>query len=77
MFHFAELPPDDRERAKRISTIWNALDSDDDTGGAPLEVLEQLRREVSECLYRAPPDISRAEGFTAQALLLIAGSGEL
>jgi hypothetical protein len=40
MNNFAELPPDDRERAKRISNFWNAFDSDNDAEGAPMEVLE-------------------------------------
>jgi hypothetical protein len=75
--HFAELPSDARERAKRIATLWNVIDSNNDIGGANPEVLERLRHEVSDCLYQVPPEIVRAEELTAQVLLLISGCGEL
>jgi hypothetical protein len=72
-----ELSSDDRERLKRVATTWNAIETSSDTGRAPPEVLEQLRQEVSDCLYHRPPIIPRAEKLTAQALLLISGCGTL
>ena len=69
--HFLKLSSADREREKRIANIWNAIDSEFDAGGATDEVLDRLRKEVSDCLYQRPPDLNRAERLTAQALLRI------
>ncbi len=73
MSHFEELSSDERERAKRVATMWNAIDSSSDTGSATREALERLQQEVSDCLYLQPIDPFKAERLTSKALMLISG----
>ena len=74
------LPPTlsatDRERIQRLVDFWNAYTADDDSGDTTKEVLEELQREVTDCLYRDPPDMNMAERLTARAFHLIEGWDE-
>ena len=71
------LSSDGREsneaRLRRVADFWNAFDSCGESGATTLEVLEEKRLQVSDCLAAKPPDVRRAESLTAQALLLIIG----
>jgi len=60
-------------RLKRIADFWNGLHTCGDPDATTWEVLESLENEVTECLYRSPPNVGCAESLTAQAALLIAG----
>lgn len=60
-------------RWKRVTCFWNELHTCGQPGATTWEVLESLENEVTECLYRNPPDIGLAESLTAQAAALIAG----
>jgi len=65
----------DADRIRRIADFWNAVRVCEETGAASREALEAKEQEVTDSLYRIPPDILRAETVTAQAILLIAGCG--
>ncbi len=73
----ARSSPDDpyvkEVRRRLIVEWWNRLRIDGHPGETTWEVLDCLERQVSECLRRTPPDISKAESLTAQAALLIDG----
>lgn len=75
------LSPDDPdssgERIRQIAEFWNQLDVCDDPGKTTWGVLDGLKREVTDCLYRKPPDLNKAESLTAYAMLLMAGSESL
>jgi len=58
---------------KRINTFWNELRITDDIGVTSWEVLRPIEREVTECLNKQVPDVSRAMSLTYRAYLLIAG----
>jgi hypothetical protein len=62
-----------REQIDFIVDFWNALRIDDDPGSTTWEVLEDLERQVTECLDGVLPDIDSAWGLTAQAMLLMTG----
>ena len=66
-----------KDRIRQIVEVWNELDCCGQAGATTWGVLEELRLEVTECLYRAPPDVSRAESLTAYAFLLIDGADGL
>jgi hypothetical protein len=74
------LPPrlsaTDREKIQLIVDFWNGYMADGDSGHTTKEVLEELQREVTDCLYRDPPDINLAERLTARVLHLIEGCDE-
>ncbi len=76
---FLGLPPTlsatDRERIQLVVEFWNVT-ADGQSGETTKEVLEELQREVTDCLYRDPPDINMAERLTARAFHLIAGWNE-
>ncbi|NLS93689.1 MAG: hypothetical protein GXX96_16130 [Planctomycetaceae bacterium] len=78
---FAELSPDDPQRMDarylQLSEFWNELRTCGDSGATTWEVLDALETEITECLYRNPPDIDRAMSLTARAALMIAGFTEL
>ena len=78
---FTELSPDDPKATdflrQQLVEFWNELRTCGDSGATTWEVLDLLEKDVTECLYRSPPDIARAESLTAQAALLIAGFTEL
>ncbi len=75
------LPPEDARALDaqwgRILAFWGDVDASDDTGQTTRDVLDQLRSEVMECLRRAPPDIGRAESFSAKAYHLMTGQANL
>ena len=70
--------PVDAEQAEiaEISRFWDKRSIDDETGVTTREVLDEIERQVTDCLYQRPPDIPRARSLTARALLLIAGMVE-
>jgi hypothetical protein len=70
------LSATDRERIQRLVDFWNVYMADGDSGETTKEVLEELQREVTDCLYRDPPDINLAERWTARAFHLIEGWDE-
>lgn len=74
------LPPTlsatDRERIQLLVDFWNGYMADGDSGHTTKEVLEESQREVTDCLYRDPPDISTAERLTARVFHLIEGWDE-
>jgi hypothetical protein len=67
-------PPNDSHRS--IVDWWNAFSVCDRPGGSTWEVLDDIQRQVTECLSRDPPDIGQAESLTARAALLMAGLSE-
>ena len=77
----AGLSPDDPRvtdaRCQKVIDFWNALGTGGESGATTWEVLDRFQNEVTDCLYRNPPDIDRAYSLTAEAALLIAGMGEL
>ncbi len=70
------LSATDRERIQCLVDFWNVCTANDDSGETTKEVLEELQREVTDCLYRNPPDIKMAERLTARAFHLIEGWDE-
>lgn len=68
-------PNPDNQR-QFIIEFWNELRACDETGETSWEVLEPLERQVTEALYRDPPDYGKANWVTALAMLLIAGESE-
>ena len=76
-----DLSPDGKEalevRLRQVVDWWNDLRLGDDPGATTWEVLENLEREVTQCLERRPRDLNKAESLTAYAMLLIAGLTEL
>jgi hypothetical protein len=77
MLSFSDgLSPGDRERAKGVAKFWNDYDVCGDPGGTTREVLEGLKQEVTDCLYKKPPDICGAERRTVVAMMLIEGRDE-
>jgi hypothetical protein len=80
MNHDARLSPEDllthASRRQQIVDWWIALEMGGDAGAASWGVLDVLRDRVTACLGCDPPDILSAEGFTAQAMLLLSGFDE-
>ncbi|MCG8585863.1 MAG: hypothetical protein MI757_14240 [Pirellulales bacterium] len=70
---FDRLSPGKQERVRAISRFWNEYAVYDDPGGTTREVLRKLQQDVTDCLYEKPPDIERAEGLTALAMMLMSG----
>lgn len=62
---------DDRHdsRWKQIAEVWNQWRVCEDSAAASLGTLEELERQVTECLYRG--DVDKAESLTTRALLLM------
>jgi hypothetical protein len=60
------------EVIRLIVEFWNQLRVCEELGATNWGVLEPIEREVTECLYRQPRDIRKAESLTALAMLLIA-----
>lgn len=79
--HSSGVPPgpllSHQERIDWIVDFWNALRINDDPGSTNWEVLEDLERQVTDCLANAPPDVDFAERLTAQAMLLMTGQTSL
>jgi hypothetical protein len=65
--------PGEADELALISEFWNQLRITDDPGAANWEALEELERKTTECLAARPPDLLRARGYTAEAILLISG----
>lgn len=64
------------ETIRFIAEFWSNLRVCEELGATNWRVLEPIEREVTECLYKAPGDIGRAESLTALAMLLIAGKSK-
>jgi len=64
-------PPNDRHQW--IIDWWNAFSVCDRPGGTTWEVLDDIQRQVAECLSREPPDLVNAESLTARAMILMDG----
>ena len=61
------------ERIRRIAEFWNKSRVCDELGATNWRALEPIERQVTECLYKKPPDVGRAESLTALALLILDG----
>lgn len=70
---FDSLSPGKQERVLAVSKFWNEYAVFDDPGGTTREVLRELQQDVTDCLYEKPPDIDKAEGLTAKAIMLMSG----
>lgn len=71
-------PPGDscdslENRIRRIAEFWSQLRICEELGATTWRALEPIERLVTDCLYKQPPDIGRAESLTALAMLMIAG----
>jgi hypothetical protein len=64
---------DDKDRLDRLKWFWHQLFAGDHPGETTWEELEVLRADVNKALAKCPPDISRADGLTAYAMLLTTG----
>jgi hypothetical protein len=73
---FDGLSPGEEERVRVVSSFWNEYAIYDDPGGTTREVLRSLQQDVTDCLYKKPPDIDKAEGLTALAMMLMSGWGD-
>jgi hypothetical protein len=75
--HFSGLspgcPPEQQGRLQDVIAFWNALSCESDAGETTWGVLEGLQAQVTECLGKVPPDLTRAESLTALAALLMTG----
>jgi len=75
--HCSGLPPEaltaQRERIDAIVSFWNEVRINDDSGSTSWEVLEDLERQVTECLSNVLADIDRAERLTSRAMLSMTG----
>jgi hypothetical protein len=65
--------PGEADEVALISEFWNQLRITDELGAANWEALQELERKTTECLAVRPPDVARASGYTAKAMLLISG----
>jgi len=65
--------PSEADEVSLISIFWNQLRITDELGAANWEALDKLERKTTECLAARPPDLERARGYTAEAMLLISG----
>lgn len=68
----AEAPTLESRRQSLVDW-WMELEMSGDAGATNWEVLDVLRDCVTSCLGHDPPDIDRAESYTAQAMLLVGG----
>lgn len=71
-------PPSDsydliEDRIRRVAEFWSQLRICDELGATNWRALEPIERLVTDCLYKQPADIGRAESLTALAILMIAG----
>lgn len=67
----------DPARIRLIVEFWNGLSACEISDAALWESLENIQREVTDCLHVEPPDIRRAESLTAEGMNLMAGCGDL
>lgn len=71
------LSPDDPEwrrvHIRDVIEFWSQFDVCGESGATTLEVLDELRLEVTDALGRDPPDVDRAMRLTAEALCRIEG----
>ncbi|MEX2171291.1 MAG: hypothetical protein WD851_18370 [Pirellulales bacterium] len=63
-------------RLRHVVDFWNELRVCNELGATNWKVLEPIERQVTEGLYRKPPDIGAAEAFTALAMFMIAGRSQ-
>ena len=73
--HGTELPLGDSERAL-IVEFWNQVALCDEPRGASRELLEELERTVTDCLYCKPADLLGARAATAKAIFIFRSDGE-
>ena len=67
----------EQERIDRMVEFWSAVRINDDPGSTNWGVLENLERQVTDCLAVQPPDVEFAERLTAYAMLLMTGQMSL
>lgn len=67
----------EQERIDSIVEFWNAVRINDDPGSTNWGVLENLERQVTDCLTVQPPDVNYAVRMTALAMLLMTGQTRL
>lgn len=58
-------------RIRLLDDFWRQLGCCDDSGATTREALDQIERQVDQCLYRQVPDIVTAEALTALALKML------
>lgn len=80
--HFNELSPEEpQDRDARLASIveyWTGIWECEDSGGTTWDVLEELERQVTDCLARHRAEgrrsyLEAAEWLTAKAEFLRAG----
>jgi hypothetical protein len=64
-------------RINALAGFWNAFDSCEELGAVNREVLEDLKLQVSDCIYGPKRDVAKAESLTAQALFALEDCGDL
>ena len=67
------LQPEIDKKLRDIEDFWNQFNSSDELAAAHWGVLGPLEREVTEALYRNPPDIVAAWSATARAWAHLTG----
>jgi hypothetical protein len=79
--HCSGTPPSSllssASRIQPMVEFWNGLRVSNDPGSTTWEALEQLERQVTECLYSSQAELHEAERLTAQAMFLMTGQSEL
>jgi hypothetical protein len=65
------------DRIDLVIDFWNGLRVSNDPGSTNWEVLEDLERQVTDCLYSSLVELNKAERLTAQAMLLMTGELEI
>ena len=69
--HADHVLPDD------IVSFWNEIRTTEEIGVTTWDVIEELERQVTDCLVMVPPDIGKAVSLTFKAKILIAGLNDL
>ena len=67
------LSPEDRERINRAISFWNEYGVHQESGAATWEVIDEVQRKVTECLYAAEIEAHAIESLTAKAMMLMQG----
>jgi len=57
----------------RIRAWWSDWRICGTSGASTWEKLEELERDVTECLQESPPDVRKADRLTAEAMMRISG----
>ena len=76
--HYSGAPPGSDiahqpDGIQQLVEFWNLVRTEDDPGSTEREVLEDLERRVTDCLYSSPPDVVLAKRLTVKAMALMTG----